>query len=235
MTLPHANPQQAQRTRKSTVATILKQHHIRRFDAQEVLTQLRNEPLPVPAATTALAQEHLSLLWQQLTLVGHQLQELEQQLIATLENLKTNSATPSEPSHDPKPQKPSDCDILASIPGIGKMVLATLLGEAGPAIQNRDYAALRCLTGIAPVTKISGKSCRVQRRRAANPRLSDSMYHWARVASQHDAKCRQRYQELRARGHTHGRALRSVADRLLAVACAMLKTGTLYQRTVAET
>ena len=114
------------------MSTILKQHHIRRFDAQEVLTQLRKEPLPVPAATTALAQEHLSLLWQQLTLIGHQLQELEQQLIATLENQKTNSATPSEPSHDLKPQKPSDCDILASIPGIGKMVLATLLGEAGP-------------------------------------------------------------------------------------------------------
>jgi hypothetical protein len=28
---------------------------------------------------------------------------------------------------------------------------------------------------------------------------------------------------LRARGHSHERALRSVADRLLAVACAMLK------------
>ena len=31
------NPQQAQRTRKSTVAAILKKHHIRRIDAQEVL------------------------------------------------------------------------------------------------------------------------------------------------------------------------------------------------------
>ena len=44
-----------------------------------------------------------------------------------------------------------------------------------------------------------------------------------------------RYEALRTRGHTHGRALRSVADRLLAVACAMLKTGTLYQQTTAET
>lgn len=49
------NPQQAQRTRKSTVATILKKHQIRRFDAQEVLTQLRTAPLPVPAATAAVA------------------------------------------------------------------------------------------------------------------------------------------------------------------------------------
>ena len=36
------------------------------------------------------------------------------------------------------------------------------------------------------------------------------------------------YPQIRARGHRHGRALRSVADRLLAVACAMLKTQTTY-------
>jgi len=33
---------------------------------------------------------------------------------------------------------------------------------------------------------------------------------------------------LRARGHSHGRALRGVADRLLAVLCAMLRSGTLF-------
>ena len=67
------------------------------------------------------------------------------------------------------------------------------------------------------------------------PLVVDSIYHWARVAAQVDPICRQRYQALRTRGHTYGRALRSVADRLLGIACAMLKTGTLYQRTVVET
>jgi hypothetical protein len=33
--------------------------------------------------------------------------------------------------------------------------------------------------------------------------------------------------------HSHGRALRSVADRLLNVACAMLKTGTTFNSTLA--
>ncbi len=37
-----------------------------------------------------------------------------------------------------------------------------------------------------------------------------------------------KYAALRARGHGHARALRSVADRLLAVACAMLRNQTLY-------
>jgi hypothetical protein len=48
------------------------------------------------------------------------------------------------------------------------------------------------------------------------------------VATQHDARSRARYGALRARGHTHGRALRGVADRLLAVACAKLQTRTGY-------
>ena len=54
------------------------------------------------------------------------------------------------------------------------------------------------------------------------------MYHWARIAVQHDAASKAKYAALRGRGHSHGRALRSVADRLLNVACAMLKAGTLF-------
>jgi transposase len=54
------------------------------------------------------------------------------------------------------------------------------------------------------------------------------MYHWARVAVHHDTRSRAKYAALRGRVHSHGRALRSVADRLLNVACAMLKTRTLF-------
>ena len=36
------------------------------------------------------------------------------------------------------------------------------------------------------------------------------------------------YDGLRARGHRHARALRSVADRWLRILIAMLKTGTVY-------
>lgn len=116
------------------------------------------------------------------------------------------------------------------MPGVGTVVLANLLTETGSAIRDRDYAALRCLTGVAPVTKCSGKTRLVQRRRAVNARLVDSVYHWARVAVQVDLISRQRYEVLRTRGHKHGRALRSVADRLLCVACAMLKNGTLFHK-----
>ena len=226
-------PAVAKRRRKNSIQTILEAHKIRRFQADSVLAQLQAEPLPISSSTVMLLQEQITLLFQQLVLVRQQCNEVTDQLKTKLESLSTISATTATNS-GMNPSHPSDRDILASLPGVGLIVLATLLGEAGGAIRNRDYAALRCLTGVAPVTKRSGKSCRVQRRRATNPRLVDSIYHWARVAAQRAPLCKQRYQALRARGHTHGRALRSVADRLLAVACAMLKTGTLYRRTIVE-
>ena len=65
------------------------------------------------------------------------------------------------------------------------------------------------------MTRRSGKSCIVLRRHACNNRLRNAVYHWARVAIQHDPISRQRYAELRSRGHSHGRALRGVGDRLL--------------------
>jgi hypothetical protein len=43
-----------------------------------------------------------------------------------------------------------------------------------------------------------------------------------------DPRCNERYTALRQRGHSHGRALRTLADRLLATACAMQKSQTLF-------
>ena len=113
------------------------------------------------------------------------------------------------------------------MPGIGRTILAVLLGEVWQPLRRRDYYALRTLSGVAPVTRRSGKTCVVVRRYARNKRLEHALYHWARVATQHDACSRQRYGALRRRGHSHGRALRTVADRLLSVACTLLEQQTL--------
>jgi hypothetical protein len=65
-------------------------------------------------------------------------------------------------------------------------------------------------------------------RRACNKRLRVAVYHLSRVAMIKDTRCRSQYAELRRRGHTHGRALRTVGDRLLGVLVAMLKSRTVY-------
>ena len=114
--------------------------------------------------------------------------------------------------------------ILESLPGVGRIVLAVLLAEASGVLQRADYAILRILCGVAPVTRCSGKSRIVTRRLACNPRLRNAIHYLADAARRCDAK----YLALRARGCSHARALRTIGDRLLYVACAMLKNGTPF-------
>ena len=66
-------------------------------------------------------------------------------------------------------------------------------------------------------------------RRACSLRLRNALYLWAQVAKQHDPYSRQLYDEMRARGHNHARALRGLGDRLLSRLVAMLKSRSLYQ------
>jgi transposase len=121
-----------------------------------------------------------------------------------------------------------DVTILRSLPGVGRIVLATLLAEASEPLRRRDYQSLRALSGIAPITKRSGKQIIVVMRQACQVRLRTAVYHWARVAVMQDSHTRTRYAALRKRGQPDGQALRSVANRLLAMACAMLSSGTLF-------
>jgi transposase len=183
---------------------------------------LRQRPLTVAAGTTQAARAHCASLIARLKLINRQIADAHQQL-DTL-TAKVGSTEQADPGQN----KQRDAVILASLPGIGRINLATLLAEASQALHRRDYHALRTLTGVAPVTKRSGKSCSVVRRYACHSRLANAVYHWARTAAQHDAISRAKYAALRARGHSHGRALRSVADRLLNVACSMLKAGTTF-------
>jgi transposase len=112
-------------------------------------------------------------------------------------------------------------------------VTAALVAEAMPLVARRDYATLRATTGVAPVRRQTGKNTRgtVAMRRACNARLREAVYHWAMTSTRTDAAARAYYAELRTRGHSHGRALRSVADRWLRILIAMLKTQTLYDPT----
>ncbi len=215
-------PIKAARIREGTVAKVLKCHRIRRLDAAHVLTVLRKSPVQVAAGTAEAASAHIKTLIARIRLVNGQIKEAGRQL-----DVLTAKLIPAEETQAGQP-KQHDVEILASLPGVGRIVLATLLAEAWDALLRRDYAALRSLTGVAPVTKRSGKSWIVIRRQACSGRLANAIYHWARVAIQHDPKSKAKYAALRSRGHSHGRALRSVADRLLNVACAMLKTGTTF-------
>ena len=220
-------PQKASRLRETTIAKLLKRHRIRRLDAASILEALRRPPVRVAAGTVEAASAHIASLIPRLRLLNRQIKDAHRRIDALTARLMPAEET------EPGQAKQHDAEILASLPGVGRTVLATLLAEAWDALQRRDYAALHSLTGVAPVTKRSGKSCIVVRRQACCHRLANAVYHWARVAVQHDPRSRTKYAQLRSRGHSHGRALRSVADRLLNVACATLKSGATFNPSLA--
>jgi transposase len=216
-------PAKAARTNEKTVARILKQHRIRRLDAGTVLRVLRARPLSVAPGTTEAASAHIRTLAARARLINAQLKQAQCRLDELCGAIEAAAETAPGQMCEQR-----DVAILRSFPGLGRITLATLLAEACEPLRLRDYHALRCLTGAAPVTRRSGKTCFVVRRRACNKRLAQAVFHWARVASQHDPISRNRYAELRRRGHSHGRALRGVADRLLGVLCTLLERQTLF-------
>lgn len=222
-------PADARRVRPKEVAELLSKHRIRRFDAKHVLTTLRQKPLTVAPGTTEAAVAHIASLVPRIRLLNRQHKDGLRRLDALTDELAGKQADPGQACEQ------RDVDILRSLPGIGRIVLATLLAEASQPLAERDYHALRTLCGVAPVTRASGKRSGrravVVMRNACSVRLRHAVYHWARVASIHEPKSRAAYAALRAKGHTHGRALRTIADRLLAVACAMLRDRTLFDET----
>ncbi len=205
------------------VTPALRAHRIRRVTAETIVSALRQPRLTVAAGVAEAVATRIASLVPQLRLVHQQRTTSEQQIDRLLERL------PSAESTDGEPREHRDVEILRSLPGVGRMVTATMLAEASGALANRDYATLRAYTGAAPVTKRSGKRLFLVRMRyACKHRLREAVFHWARTSIQHDAMARAYYDALRARGHHHARALRSVADRWLRILVAMLTTRTLY-------
>jgi len=216
-------PAKAARASAKAIAAILKSHRIRRFDAAGVLGILRQPPLAVAPGTTEAATAHIRTLAARLRLVNAQIRQIERRLDELCAAIEASAeAAPGQICEQ------RDVAILRSCPGLGRINIAALLAEASEPLRRRDYHSLRTLSGVAPVTKRSGKSCVVIQRHACNTRLQTAAYHWARVAIQHDPTSRARYAALRARGHNHARALRSVADRLLYVLCTLLERQVLF-------
>jgi transposase len=207
------------------ITPALRAHRIRRVTVDEVISILRQPRLTaVPGVADAVALRIGSLV-PQLVLVHEQHTTAQRQIDRLLETLA------AEPSEE-EPHEHRDVEILQSLPGVGRMVTATMLTEAVGPLADRDYPTLRAYTGAAPVTKRSGKrALSVRMRYACNTRLRSALFHWSRTSLQHDAAARTYYDALRARGHGHARALRSVADRWLRILMAMLIKRTLYDPT----
>lgn len=219
-------PQKLETLQVKHVKAILKEHRIRRYKPLQLVDLLQQQKsLKVAPGVAESASERVSL---QLPILRqmHKQRRTVQKRMATL--LKQMSA----PSDDNDEQTHRDAALLLSLPGLGERTGATMLAEADFALQRRDYQDLRRLCGVAPVSKRTGgkkrKKPHVVMRRACNTRLRDAIHQWAKVATQVDDRTKQHYARLRAAGHSHGRALRGVGDRLLKVLVSILSSGKMY-------
>lgn len=211
-------PAAAARLPLGRVRALLRARRVRRLSAETVQAELQTPALRVAPGTAEAASETIGWLLPRLELVAQQRQACIRRVEEALDALTTSGQLSEQ----------RDVLILRSVPGIGRVVAATLLGEAATEVAQRDYHALRTHGGLGPVTKQSGKRRVVQMRYACHARLREAFYHWGRVSVQRDLRSRAHYTRLRQGGHSHGRALRGVVDRLLHMLMAMLRTQTLY-------
>ena len=203
---------------KSKIGKILGDYRIRRLTSEAIQQTLSEPPLRLAPGAAEAASEHVLLIIPMLRLMHKQRKDLIRRIEDLLEQMSTEGQFSEH----------RDVEILLSLTGVGRVVTATMLAEASQPLAERDYHALRAYGGTAPITRQSGKRKSTLMRRSCNPRLRNAIYHWSRVSAQHDPRSKEHYAELRGKGHSHGRALRGVADRLLAVLIAMLNSGTTY-------
>ena len=207
---------------------LLRKHRIRRVRAADLYARLQTPPITTTPGVEDAVAAHSALVLPRLELVATQRRACRRTMEALLDQLEKQGPT----SEDQREH--SVVAILRSLPGVGIRVAARMLAEASQPLVDGAYHTLRARRGVAPVTKQSGRRRIVSMRYACDQRLRRAAYHWARVGMQKHLPTRAYYAAVRARGHSHGRALRSVADRLLRILFALLNHHELFNPTHAK-
>jgi hypothetical protein len=154
-------------------------------------------------------------------------------LVAVIVELTTQIANLEAELAERFEQHP-DAKIIRSLPGLGMILGARVLGEFGDD-PNRyaDAKSRKNYAGTSPITKASGRSRVVLARYARNRRLADACHLWAFTALNASPGARAFYDQHRAAGDTHHRALRALANRLVGLLHGCLRHHTPYDEHIA--
>ncbi|WP_188584457.1 IS110 family transposase, partial [Egicoccus halophilus] len=197
-----STPEQGRRLSRSKIAAALRRGgRQRNIDRRtiEIQTALRAEHLHAPAIVADTMGEVVSSLVAVIATIQTQISQLEQQL---------NERFEAHP----------DAKIIRSLPGLGMILGARVLAEFGDDPNRYDTAKSRKnYAGTSPITKASGKHHVVLARYARNKRLADACYQWAFSAITASPGARAFYDQRRAAGDTHHRALRALGNRLVGI------------------
>lgn len=207
------NPADAARLSVAQIRSALKRGgRLRNLDtrAAEIQQALRSPQLSAPAAVTAAFAATTRALADVIAGLNTAITELETELASSFE------------------QHP-DADIYLSLPGLGVVLGARVLGEFGDdperyasAKSRRNYA------GTSPLTIASGRKHAVLARHVRNRRLYDAIDQWAFCSLQTSPGCRAYYDQRRTAGDLHHQALRALGNRLVGYLHGSLRTRTRY-------
>lgn len=167
--------------------------------AIEIQAALRSEQLAAPAAVTAAFAATTRATVGIIVELNRQIDDLETELTAHFE------------THP-------DADIYRSLPGLGVILGARVLGEFGD--DPNRYTTAKCrknYAGTSPLTIASGRKRTVLARHIRNRRLYDAVDQWAFCALTRSPGARLFYDQRRAAGDLHHQALRALGNRLVGI------------------
>jgi transposase len=122
-----------------------------------------------------------------------------------------------------------DANIFQALPGAGAAMAPRLLAAMGSDRERLTNAQeVQQLSGIAPVTKQSGKSKSVHRRFAASKFLRQTFHEFATHSIKHSAWAKAYYDMMRDRGNKHQAAVRALAFKWIRIIFRCWKDRTLY-------
>jgi transposase len=131
-------------------------------------------------------------------------------------------------------EKHPDAEVVRSLPGLGIILGARVLGEFGDEPNRYDTAKSRKnYAGTSPITRASGTKRVVLARYARNDRLADAIYLWAFAALTNSPGARAFYDTRRAAGGTHHSALRALGNRLVGILHGCLQHHSTYDENIA--
>jgi transposase len=122
-----------------------------------------------------------------------------------------------------------DTALIRSLPGMGAVLTAELIAEAGSLARFRSADALAAAAGIAPVLRQSGKVRFLRRPSGGNKGLKRVFYQSAFCSLGHPDS-RAFYDRKRREGKRHHQAVLALARRRINVLWAMLNSRQLFQQ-----
>src|SRR5271165_7145868 len=206
-------PEQGARLSLSKIGSALKAAgRQRNIDtrAREIQAALRREHLTAAPAVAAAFGATTTAAVHVIAELNHQIADLES---ALADHFETHP----------------DADIYRSLPGLGVILGARVLGEFGD--DPNRYTTAKCrknYAGTSPLTVASGKKRAVLARHVRNRRLYDAIDQWAFCALTSSPGARTFYDQRRTAGDLNHQALRALGNRLVAILHGCLRHRTQY-------